>query len=371
MTTRPWLRASLAVAVCGLSAVSSALAADEKVYYKDGVIIDTKDVNMKLNFLIQPNFTYTDYDSDGRSDLEAESPGDAASFHVRRARWAASGDILGGEFSYMLYHDFRADGGGSEMQDAYLQYNGDWGHLRGGQFDVPFSRQELNTDYGLQMIDRSIVSDRFSPARQMGAMAYGPVAEGVTWAAGAFNGLEGQNQGGVDNKLLYSAALTASTSGYGNRWTEGDLRDDADFDATGGTAAYYLEGSNELSDVSLFGLNVDLGARCHGFSAQTEFYYENLDFDSDIDSADNFGFYVQAGQMLNKQWELAARFGYIEPDTGADGDDIDTQSYELVVNYFLKGHALKLQTGVLFVVDNIGDDDVSDFQFATQLTGFI
>lgn len=219
------------------------------------------------------------------------------------------------------------------------------------------------------MVDRSLTSDFFSLPREMGALFHGTCAEGVTYAAGLYNGQEGQNQAGADNKLMYTAALTASSSGYGSRAFEGDLREDnSSFEGTAGVAGYYFEGTTEdTGDVDQFGLNVDLGVKGGGLSGQTEFYYRNRDFSGDADSTDDFGFYAQGGYMLNTQWELALRFGYIEPDQ----DDTDTEEYSAVVNYYVNGHNLKIQTGVNFVVDNFGDEDTSDFQFITQLTGYI
>ncbi|MFN8392292.1 MAG: porin [Bdellovibrionota bacterium] len=365
----------LGVAV-GLSAAcmaAPAFAADGKVYYDEGTVIETHDFNTKINFLISPNFTYTDYDNGGRRDVGVDSNGDTTSFDVNQVRVNFQGDLLGKQFSYDIYHDLRSDGGGSELQDAWLQYNSDQVNLRWGQFYVPFSRQEIETDYGQQMLDRSFVADRFAPGRQMGAMAHGPIADGLTYAAGLFNGVEGQNHAGQDNKLLYVAQVTGSTPNYGSRATEGDLRkDNSSLDMTGGVAAYYTEGDVKAfdADVELFGLNADFGLKASGFSLQTEFYYENADLkDSGTGSLDNFGFYVQGGYLLDKNWEVATRFGYYEPDN--DLADEDIESYELVANYFINGHALKLQTGVAWLVDNVGDNDTTDFQFETRLTGWL
>jgi len=353
----------------GLSS-GSARAEDARVYYKDGTTIETPDFNMKINLLIQPFFSYTDYDTGARENLGIDETDDTDSFDVRRVRLRVGGDLLQKQFSYMLWTDLRANSGSNQLQDAWLQWNySDELHARFGQFNVPYSRQKLNADHGLQLVDRSHVSDTFSLPRQNGAMAHGNIAEGVTYALGLFNGEEGTNQGGADNKLMYTAALTASTSGYGSRAFEGDLREDnSSFEATGGVAAYYFEGNEEdVGQVDQFGLDVDLGAKAAGVSGQTEFYYRDRDFDGDVDTTDDFGFYVQGGYMLNQQWEVALRFGLVEPDA----DDTDQEEYSAVINYYINGHNLKVQTGVNFYRTSVGDDDTKDFQFITQLTGYI
>jgi phosphate-selective porin len=377
MKNTKWLKRHWLGVAVGFSAaclVSPAFAADDggKIYYKNGTVIETKDFSTKINMLITPSFSYTDYDNGGRRDAGVDGSDDTTGFDVNLVRLSLAGDLLDKQFSYAIYHDLRADDGGSELQDAWLQYNSDIGNARWGQFDVPFSRQELTNDYGLQMLDRSFVSDRFAPAREMGAMLHGALTDEVGYALGLFNGVEGKNTNARDNKLMYVAAVNASTDNYGSRLMEGDQRDDnSTFAATGGAAAYYTEGNIEAinGDVNIFGLNVDGGVKFQGISGQAEFYYENLDPDGG-ESADNFGFYLQGGYALDKAWEVALRFGYYEPDDSLVKDE-DVESYEAVVNYFLNGHALKLQTGVAWLVDNVGSNDTSDFQFEARLTGWL
>ncbi len=97
------------------------------------------------------------------------------------------------------------------------------------------------------------------------------------------------------------------------------------------------------------------------------------DVDGDAGEADLFGFYVQTGYMIDENWEPAIRFGYFAPDEDqSDIDDID--EFNVVMNYYINGHNLKLQTGVTFEVTNFdsdaGGEDISDFRFETQLAGY-
>lgn len=358
--------------VLGMSVVAANAYAEEgagKIYYKDGTTVETAHFDMKMNLLLQPNFSFTDYDQKSRREQGLKEIGDETGFDVERARLKISGDALDHQFTYNLYHDFRADGGGSELQDAWLQWNTDAGHLRVGQFNVAFSRQTQSEDFGQQFLDRSIVSQLFSPGREMGMLWHGNAGDTtLSYALGAYNGtIEGKNSGPDNNTLLYNAAVAASTCGYGSRDVEGDLREDnSTMDFTGGLAAYY----EEKAGLNQFGLNGDLGMRWVGFSAQTEIFYQSNDNGDVAVDTDDTGLYAQLGYMLDKSWEVAGRFGYINPDD-SDGIDRDSQSYEAVINYFISGHRLKLQTGVLWVVDNTGDDDVTDVQVASQLTGYL
>lgn len=336
-----------------------------KVYYKDGTNIETSDLDLKIKFELQTRFAFTD--TDGGEDTTG--------FDLNRVRVAFSGNLLDKQFSYKIETDLAANIGGSDLKDAWFQYNNDGANVKVGQFKVPFSRQETGSSGQLQFTDTSIITQVFAPSRQLGAQVNGALDGGINYAIGTYNGEsdgEGRNRGPVDNQLAYYAALNASTDGYGSRAYEGDLRDNnSSTDFTGGAAVIYGESEDDGVDTQRFDLNVDLGARSGGMSAQTEFYYSNFDIDGVSDSSDLFGFYGQAGYLLDKNWEVAGRFGYLSPD---DDDLVDTANeYSLVLNYYLKGHSLKLQNQVSIVDTSFNDDtaeDVTDFVYEAQLAGY-
>lgn len=377
-----------AASLFALPAFSTANAADDngRVYYKEGTRLEFADFDMKINLQVQSKFTYEDVDQGGRGDVGLDAGEDVTSFDLRRVRVNFTGNLLKKQFSYQVQNDFRSSEGGGQMKDAWLQWNSDEANLRFGQTKIPFSRQELVSSSNLQFIDRSIVNDVFAPSRQIGALLHGPLGDAGTYYLGAFNGEsegEGINRAGQDNRLLMVAAANMNIGDYGSRGVEGDHRAKNDeFGATVGVSTLYGQGTGDVldndtaGDFDRFDLNVDLGARCSGFSAQSEFYYSTIDLDDvdgDSGEADLFGFYVQAGYMLDKEWELAARYAYLLPDEDVSVVD-DQNEFSAVVNYYLNGHALKLQTGVTFDQTNLNPDvvdgDFTDFRFETQLAGY-
>ena len=58
------------------------------------------------------------------------------------------------------------------------------------------------------------------------------------------------------------------------------------------------------------------------------------------------------GFFVPDAWEVAARFGYLEPEDGAEAFE-DAQEYSVVLGRYLNGHGMKIQTGVTFDVENI------------------
>jgi phosphate-selective porin OprO/OprP len=111
-------------------------------------------------------------------------------FLVRRARIGLQGTFYK-YFDFFVEADFGQ--GGAVLTDGYLDIHY-WPEfrLRGGQFKVPFSYEELFSDNNLDFVERS-VADSLTPKRDIGAMLHGSLFGGiVSYAGGIFNG-SGQN----------------------------------------------------------------------------------------------------------------------------------------------------------------------------------
>jgi len=364
-----------------ISAEEAASTGSSRVSYKNGTRLEFPeqgfDINMNLE--VKTRYSYLDYDKS-----EATSREDASSFNTTLARVTFAGNVLNKQFSYKVQNDFAADSGGSSMKDVWLQWNlDDSAKVRMGQFKVPFGRQELVGDTKEQFIDRSNTSDFFVYGRNRGAMVHGGFGDAGMYSVGLFNGVstgEGINAPGVDPNMMGSVALSYNFGDYGSREEEGDMRKNGDMAGTVGAAATFGQGSLDITsgsttvsdDFDDVRVNVDAGLRAAGFSAQTEFFYTNIDFDvlDDSRSEDFYGFYVQAGYMfVPDEQELAARFGMINPDKGSIDDQYE---YAFVYNYFLNGHNLKLQTGIAWEVTNYASgDDLTDARYQVQLVGMM
>ena len=359
------------------AAKANAADQDGRIYYKDGLKLEAADTDMKLNVLLQPRYEYTDIDGENRGI----SVDDTSGFRMRRARFIVSGNVLDKQFSYTLNNDFASDTGGGDLKDAWLQWNGKSTNLRGGRFKVPLTRQTLVSSQNLFFADRSVNDDFFTADRDVGAMAHGMIGETGHYFAGVFNGDtdgEFEKQAPVDNNINGIVSVDFSTAQYGSRNMEGDLRDKDDFGATAGAAVLYGQGETAFgdgdpasnSDFDQIRLNGDVGVRCHGADIQAEVSYRSIDVDFAEDSVDQVGFYLQATQMLDKNWGFGARYGMYDPDS----EETDSVSeYTLGLDYFISGHRLKLQNQATWEVESPdGDgDDITDFKYVLQLQAYI
>ncbi len=90
-----------------------------------------------------------------------ESPA-LSEFAIRRARLAVTG-YFQRNFRYMLYGRF--DGGSAELNEAFVESRHlPYAKIRIGQFRVPFSLSNLTSSSRLDLINRPLVIDQFSPA---------------------------------------------------------------------------------------------------------------------------------------------------------------------------------------------------------------
>ena len=117
---------------------------------------------------------------------------------LRRAR-------LGVDATFFKYLDLKFEGEFSEVgsaanADSKFQLTDGYAELRywpefrvrGGQFKVPFSFEELTSSRFIDFVERSVVNN-LVPARDVGAMTHGSLFGGtLEYAAGIFNGT-GQN----------------------------------------------------------------------------------------------------------------------------------------------------------------------------------
>jgi len=160
--------------------------------------IESADGQHKIEFHGRIHFDMRAYEEGSRnldanrSNLSPTRSDEVTNFRLRRAR-------LGVDATFFKYLDFKIEGDFGEQGTPFILTDG-YGELnywkevrlRGGQFKVPFSFEELTSSRFIDFVERSVVNN-LVPARDVGAMVHGSLFGGmVEYGAGIFNGT-GQN----------------------------------------------------------------------------------------------------------------------------------------------------------------------------------
>jgi hypothetical protein len=281
--------------------------------------------------------------------------------YLRRARLNAAGRFLE-EFNFRAELElagslantsaFRA-----QLTDAYINWNRfDSANVRAGQFKTPFGFEQLYNDPQLTFAERSLVSDRLTPGRQLGAQVGGEAwFDRFNWAAGVFNG-NGTNQNFNDNDRFLEAGRVSVAPVSGRyfdepaRWTIGI----DSFRSRDANVAQASDFGIDSTPASAAKDNVFAGLRRGtGYDSQVQFgpveawgEYLQVTFDPadrlPLRHLKSNGWSGQiSGFVIENKLQLAARRERFDPNTNASRNETSTTT--LGANWYFKQNDIKLQ----------------------------
>ncbi len=305
--------------------------------------------------------------ADGGDRGDARWTNDNDRFYLRRARLNATGRFLE-EFDFRLEMDLagslaNSSGLRAQLTDGYINWNRyAAANVRTGQFKTPFGFEQLYGDPRLLTLERSLVNDRLTLSRQIGVQVGGDLLDKrVTYAAGAFNGNSVNNNFNDNDKFdlvgrvagvpwqgrLFgdSAAWSIGVDGFTADDTALPLSSDLGLDSTPATADRDGIFSGERRG---FGADTQLVAgRFELWAEYLRSRFEPLNaipqprFDAE-------GGYVQASFfVIPKRIQIVVKQETFDPRDDVEKDETDTST--LGVNWYLKGHDLKLMLDYLRV----------------------
>ncbi len=118
---------------------------------------------------------------------EADDYSDFSTFEWRRVRLGVSGKLLD-DFSFEIVGNFLPDSGATNLEDAYIRYNGlDWTTISFEKLRPRFGA-ELNTSSSkIKTVERSLLSNSMDPGKITGMSLFGDYGL-FNWQVGAYNG---------------------------------------------------------------------------------------------------------------------------------------------------------------------------------------
>jgi phosphate-selective porin OprO/OprP len=289
---------------------------------------------------------------------------DNGRFYLRRARLNASGRFME-DFDFRLELDLsnnlsNTSAMRAQMTDGYIT----WTHysaanIRVGQFKTPYGFEQLYSDTRLLTIERSLVNDRLTESRQVGAQLSGDLLDKhLSYAAGVFNG-NGVNNNFNDNNAFLKvgrisvtpwsgmvAGSKASWSVAGNGYSSKDTGlaiSDLGLDSTPTTPD-----KDGLFTGKRNAYGVDSQLVSGPFELWGEYLNVRFEPDSKIPQAKftSAGWYGQAAvYLMPKRFQIVLKYETFDPNTDKNADD--TKTATLGANYYIRGNDLKLMVDYL------------------------
>ena len=265
--------------------------------------------------------------------------------YLRRARVNVQGSFAE-EFDFKAEVDIAgglgsASGVRAQGTDLYVQWSQyPLAHIRAGQFKAPFGYELLHSSTKIMTVERTLGMDRIALSRQIGVQLAGDAGR-VAYAVGAFNGNGTNASFNEDEDFLLAGRLSGTLfeRGETTRWTAG-------------VNGYRSEdGDAAVAPELAFANNAFAGTR-RAFGADTQLLAGRLELWGEIlrarfEPADGTAtrelnsWYVLGGWSLTKKVQAVARVDSL------DGPAADVRTWTAGVNYFIKGHDIKLQLNLM------------------------
>jgi hypothetical protein len=342
--------------------------------WNDGFMLQSADGNYMINPYFQfqfrnvTNYRDSDDDTPGADDDEDMQNG----FEIRRMKFGFRGNAFTPDLTYNFRWETDQDGGSVTLEEAQIQYrfSDDWAFMV-GQFKDNWTHEE-NVSSGKQLaVDRSLVNEVLGGGLtdyvQGVALMYVP--EESRWRAMAayHDGLNTDNTdfteggGGVTTVTGSAFAPNFGFSGRVEFFAQGGPKAYEDFTAMGNNDNLLVFGAGGdwtqagSDDIYLHTIDVQW-ENANGLGIYGAFVGALADFSTPgggDDDAYDAGFLVQAGYMLNEQWEVFGRFDllFLDDDVLAATSEDEFTEFTFGVNYYLQGHRAKVTIDVSYLPD--------------------
>ena len=318
---------------------------DFRVYWKDGLRLDSGNDNFKLKIGGRIHNDWAWHDDGDDFDIIFGDVEDGVEF--RRAWIYLSGQLYR-DFEFRVQYDF-ADGD-VDFRDAWIAYRNipGLGVLKVGQFKEPFSLEELTSSNDISLMERAL-PNVFAPSWNTGVQFMNShFNDRLTWAAGVFRDTDDFGEGMADGSYNVTARVT------GLPWYANDgerlLHLGASFSHRNPddmirlrqrpeahmTPRYVDTGDFYADTINLY--NLEAALVVDRFSVQGEYFWSDIDTEL-YGNVDMDGYYFQGSVFLTPDHrsykKTAGTFGRVRPTRNfvLTGPDRGPGAWEFVARY--------------------------------------
>lgn len=300
---------------------------------------------------------------------------------IRRLRMRMDGYIYTPKISYSVQlaftrgdQDYDDTGIANIVRDAVVFYNfSDDFYISFGQNKLPGNRQRVNSSGQLQFADRSLVNSNFTVDRDFGVTLNlsKKIGSMPFNAKAAISTGEGRPALSTDDGLAYTGRIEFLPLGEfenSGDYSEGDLeREEKPKLSIGGGYSYNDRTIREGGQLGKYVLNpftlktgfADAIFKYQGFAYQVEYMRRDVDNPLNVLEEDpseqtyaykGWGVNQQTSYLLNKGYEVAARYTYLKPHQQIASFENQTEVLEMGLTKYMKAHRLKFQLNANYTV---------------------
>jgi hypothetical protein len=304
---------------------------------------------------------------------------------IRRLRLKGKGKVFDlGNY----YFEVKIDNAGrfniqprAQVENAWINFpvNPDLA-IRVGLYDMVFSRNALTSDSKLLLMDRSLIKGALTVLgindNTVGVLVHGrPLGGHLSYGFGIFDNLGFEVAGSEEvlvrkadgamtsGRLVYDFLDPAPSGGYGDY--KSSYIGKGQRLSFGANVAYLSKARIGEMEFDLLAWGVDLFFNTGPVTVEAEYdNYKENNTNGEGEDLVGGGWYAQAGYLLFSVVELAARYQELDANDNDDSDKLQWTSMGL--NYYIRGHNLKIQAEYIFKNEQ-GDKKISNDLFQLQL----
>lgn len=369
-----------AAAVAFILFISSSVQAQERD--DRATILNFKGIQYtSQDSLFYANFRFRMQNRLGFSNVIDNEDNGKFDARIRRLRMRMDGYIYTPKISYSVQlaftrgdQDYDDTGIANIVRDAVVFYNfSDDFYISFGQNKLPGNRQRVNSSGQLQFADRSLVNSNFTVDRDFGVTLNLSKKIGSLPfnAKAAISTGEGRPALSTDDGLAYTGRIEFLPLGEfenSGDYSEGDLeREEKPKLSIGGGYSYNDRTIREGGQLGKYVLNpftlktgfADAIFKYQGFAYQVEYMRRDVDNPLNVLEEDpseqtyaykGWGVNQQTSYLLNKGYEVAARYTYVKPHQQIASFENQTEVLELGLTKYMKAHRLKFQLNANYTV---------------------